>query len=325
MLFSKNKKEIDKRILPRNKIATGEVKNKVENQNPKFFSRFVFFLLAMVFLGVLAYVFLFSNFLEINKISITGIEELNYNDVLDYTESLYGGKILKIIPRNNFIFISTGKIESKLYDHFKKIGQVEVKKVFPNTLDINLIERKSILLWCSAGPCYFIDENGIAYQGADMDSDEVKGQNLVELSDQSGTPVTIGEKIFDPQSVVLISGIKDKIKSETDIDVTDQFETTSKMAEDFQAQTSDGTALIFSLTDDVDQQISNLKTFLEKEIEIDEIGKLEYIDLRAQDKVYYKIKDGETVTTVSGHQIQASQNSSNTQNNNQSNTSSNNN
>jgi cell division septal protein FtsQ len=295
MIFSKNKKNRDNRILSRSKIATGEIKNKAKAKDTNFFSRFVFSLLTVIFLGVVAYVFLFSGFLEINKVSISGVGELNYNEVLDFTKNIYSGKFLKIIPKNNFLFIHNKKINSDLYDRFKKIGKIETKKIFPNTLEINIKERKSILLWCSAGPCYFIDENGIAYQGSDMDSGEVAGQNLVELSDTSGTPVKIGEKIFDSQSVALVSEIKDRLKNDAGINVNDQFETSSKMAEDFQARTAGGTILFFSLTDDLDRQISKLKTFLEKEIKGEDMEKLEYIDLRAENKVYYKIKEGEIV------------------------------
>lgn len=288
MVLGKNK---NNKILNRRGIAGQQIDRGVSGQ--KKFSRFVFSLLFLFFIAISIYVVFFSGFLQINQVTVIGTEDLNSNRISEFVMNSFSGKILNLVSKNNYILISGNKIGAEISDQFKKISRAEVKKIFPNVISINIMERKSILLWCSAGPCYFIDEEGVAYEWADLDSEEIESKNMVKLSDVSEKPVQVGEKILDKQSVEFISSLKEELKNNLDIEINNEFQTSSRIAQDFQVQTFDGTKIFFSLTESLKEEMGKLKVFFEKEFRKEDIQKLEYIDLRSENRVYYKLKDEE--------------------------------
>lgn len=289
MIF-KDKK--NNRILNRRGIAGQQAIDR-QNSGVKRFSRFIFFLLFFLFLATSAYMIFFSGFMEIKQVSVSGTEDLDPIRISGFVKDSFSGKFLNIIPKNNYILISKKRIEKLVFDQFKKVESAEVGITFPDSIFVNIKERRSVLLWCSAGPCYFIDENGIAYEWANLESEEIESRNLIRLSDSSEKPVQVGEKIMDSTNVDFVSSVKSELKDNFDIEAGGEFQTSSKIAGDFQIRTENETKIFFSLADNLRESITKLKIFFEKEFKKEDIGKLEYIDLRSENRVYYKIKDEE--------------------------------
>jgi cell division septal protein FtsQ len=257
------------------------------------FSRIIFRLLALIFIGATIYVLFFSPFLEIKKISLEGIDELKYEDVHNKINENFSGKYLHFIPKNNLILILGNKIESDLLENFKKISSVEIKKNFPDGITVRINERKELLVWCSNDPCYIIDENGFAFAQADFESEEIKQNNLLTLRDSSGKEVHVGEKVLDEYYINFVVSLKDELLKETGITITGEYQTGSRIAEEVKVQTDEGWGIYFSSSLPMENSLRTLTTFLGKEIDQEKRGKLEYIDLRAENKVYYKFKDEE--------------------------------
>ncbi len=158
---------------------------------------------------------------------------------------------------------------------------------------MKITERKSLLLWCSGGPCYIVDEKGYAYSGADFESPEIKENNLIRLADISAKPVNPGEKVLDEDYINFILELTEEIKKEALIDILDEYQTACRAAEDLRVKTSAGWDIYFSGQIPAKQSTRTLKTFLEKEMNEEERKNLEYIDLRVENKVYYKFKNQE--------------------------------
>jgi cell division septal protein FtsQ len=267
---------------------------KEKKRNP-FIIRIIFDVLLVAFLSIAAYILFFSSYLQINRLFLDGIEELDYQKVIAEINSNFEGKYLKVIPRNNFLLISQNRLKNNLMEKFKKIESIDIEKKFPNTISIKIKERKSLMLWCSGGPCYIVDERGYAYAGADFESPEIKENNLIRLVDISARPVNLGEKILSPEFVQFTLGIRDKLSEELGINIEDEYLARSAIAEEVQVKTSEIWDLYLSSEFSLGQSIKTLKLFLDEKISSDERSKLEYVDLRVEDKVYYKFKDGENV------------------------------
>lgn len=83
-----------------------------ENENHRkrrIFSRILFYILLLAFLGTVLYILLFSNYLEIANINIRGNFELQSSDLRQALRSSMDGNYLKIIPKNNFLFAFPGQ------------------------------------------------------------------------------------------------------------------------------------------------------------------------------------------------------------------------
>lgn len=285
---------------------------KEKKRNP-FILRIIFDVLLAAFLATAAYILFFSSYLQINRLFIDGIEELDYQKVIAEINSNFEGKYLKIIPRNNFILISQNRLKNDLMEKFKKIESIEVEKRFPNAILIKIKERKALMLWCSGGPCYIVDEKGYAYSGADFESSEIQENNLIRLVDISARPVPLGDEILSPEFVQFTLGIKDKLDEELGIGIDDEYLTRSAVAEEVQVKTSEGWDIYFNSQISLDQSINTLKLFLDEKISSDDRSKLEYVDLRVEDKVYYKFKDGENIEQNSAEPQPATANNADNQ------------
>lgn len=287
-MFLFQKKQQDK-ILRKN---PPRVKKRRE-EAPVRFSRIAFYFLFLVFLGVAAYVFFFSPFLEINTIAISGTKNLSRENIFNDIRSEYGGKYLKFIPKNNLILVSNKRIERNIADHFRKIKSVEIRKIFPDTLQVNIEERKSLILWCAGGPCYIVDERGYAYTGIGLDSPEVSQNNLIKLVDNSAQPVIMGEKILNEDYIIFLMNLREEL-SKTDVSINDEWNTPSLVAEEVEIKTQEGWRLYFSEKVIPDKALRTLKTFLEEEVPAEKKSQLEYVDLRVENRVYYKLREDET-------------------------------
>jgi cell division septal protein FtsQ len=293
MFWSKKKnKRIELELrAPRKRRSFFEKKEK-KMPNPVF-SRMIFRLLFLVFVGATAYILFFSPFLEIKKISLEGVAELEYEDVYNKVSESFSGKYFYFIPKNNLILISRNRMRKELSDSFKKISKVEIEKIFPDGIAVKIVERKALLVWCSAGPCYIIDENGYAYTWTDFESDEVKQNNLLNIVDNSGKPVAIGEKVLDEEYMEFVMALEDKLNGETGIKINNKYHVGSRIAEEVRVRVEEGWEIFFSTSLPMENSIQTFKTFLEKEMTNKDKSKLEYIDLRAENKVYYKFRDEE--------------------------------
>jgi len=285
----KNKRlELELRAPKRRKSFFEKKEEKASNP---IFSKIIFRFVFLVFIASLSYIIFFSPFLEIKKVYLEGVVELKYDDVYQKIEGLLNEKYFRIIPKDSFIILPSEKIKSELQNNFKKISAVEVEKIFPDKIRVKIVERKALLIWCSAGPCYIIDENGYAYIGVDFESDEIKQNNLLSVVDNSGRSIDMKEKILNIGYMEFLISIKDDFEKETDIKITNEYQTGSRMAEEAWVMTEEGWRILFSSGLPLEDSITTLKTFLEKETDQDNRSKLDYVDLRAKNRVYYKFKD----------------------------------
>jgi len=58
--------------------------------------------------------------------------------------------------------------------------------------------------------------------------------------------------------------------------------------DEFDARTAEGWKIMFGNSTNIEEQISALATFLKEKIKPEQRAKLQYVDLRIQDRIYYK-------------------------------------
>src|SRR6266568_4738975 len=141
------------------------------SQTNKLAMRIIFYVLTFAFVAVLLYLLFFSAQMQINNITVTGTQELSSQEIEQKVEQSLQGNYLKVIPKNNFLFVSQGSIENFIKNDYKKVRSVTVTKKFPDAVAVNVDERKGLLVWCRGdNDCFLLDENGIAYSNADFNS-----------------------------------------------------------------------------------------------------------------------------------------------------------
>ena len=281
----------------KNRTGNGEMKKPSQlSALSRLISKVIFYVLLMGFLGVSAYMFFFSNCLQISEINISGNDELSDSDIQKSFDNYLQGKFLGVIPKNNFLFISQKRIADFLGNDFRKIRSVTVSKKFPNSVSINIEERKAVLVWCSGENCFLIDEKGIAYNNADFNSPEIVQNHLIRINDSSPRDTSIGEKITEPvfENYAInmrdaLEGVGLKISGDSDA-----YLTPSNVANEINVKTDKNVWIYFSTQFPLNSATDTLNIILKKEITEDKLEDIEYIDLRSEGKVFYKFKEKET-------------------------------
>jgi cell division septal protein FtsQ len=267
-------------------------KSEVASSFSLLVSKILFRIALVGSLSVTTYVLFFSPYLQITNIEIQGNQELSSEELIQKIQESLQGKYLGVIPKNNFLFVSQKNIKNILVNDFKKIREVSFSKKFPDSIDVNIDERKALLIWCSNEKCYLMDESGTPYSEADFNSPEFLQNHLLKINDTSGRDVLLGEKIIEPAFESYVISAKDELKT-VGFEANGEYSTPSRMAEEIRIKTVQGPDLYFSTQFPLASAMSSMATVLKKEIDPQAQGEIEYFDLRNDGKVFYKLKNVE--------------------------------
>lgn len=256
--------------------------------------------LCMVFLGVIIFVFLFSSFMQIKKINLEGLEDLSHADVESVMMETYEGKYLGILPKDNYCLFPDGEIAKILKERFRKISEVSVEKRFPDEAVVKIKERDSLLLWCSGGPCYLVDESGFAYMGVDFSSPDIEQNRLIKIIDTSAKPLAIGDKVLSREYIDFVLAAVNRFPKESGMELLEEGNTPSRLAGEISFISKDGAKIALSTDLPLDQTMKTLNLFMQKELPEQKRAELDYLDLRFENRVYYKLKGGEQEIEAGG-------------------------
>lgn len=255
--------------------------------------KFLYALILSAFFGAIVYSIFFSQFLAVTKIEVSGMENLDPAEIRKIVETDIAGSFLNFIPRNNILLASKKSIKKNILEKFKYAEKVEIKKEFPGSINVTIKERKFNFVLCSSEKCYVIDSRGIAFTEADFSTNELEENSLPVLYDDGNKSFAFGEVIFEQEYINYLLGIKEKIKSELGIDMERELRTPQIASGDIRAKTAEGWQIYFDKSIPLDKEIGMLKIVLANKIDQNKRTELEYIDLRTENKVYYKFKNAE--------------------------------
>jgi cell division septal protein FtsQ len=300
-MFFRNKNKIKKRTVKNigDKTVALAKNNRLKQNKKPVLGKILSFCVSFVFIGVTFYLLFFSQFLLVSKINISGTDKLDAEAVRVEINMAISGKYLNAIPAGNIILVNKEKLKNAVRNKFKRIENIEVKKIFPETLDILIIERKSILVLCSIGACFIVDNKGVPYAPADFSSNELQENELLVLNDDGNKEIKLKKPALDAEYMQYLLDIKDKLKNDLGLDIDKNYHTPQLISGDIRVATTEGWMIYFDNSLSVQKEIDMLKLVLSDKIDKDKRNNLEYVDLRTDNKVYYKFKNTDQPQTDS--------------------------
>ncbi len=295
MFGSANKNKKRKIVVPSENSRVISSKKTARQRHPdssvgKTIGKILYAILVAVFFATIIYALFFSRLLAVTQMNVSGTDKLNSNDLKKFVSADISGKYLKLLNRNNMLFISADKIGRDLAGRFGQIESVSVKKIFPNKIFISIAERKSMLVLCSGGNCYVVDENGNTFSKVDPNSHEIQQSGLPVLTDDSGKAISFDEGVLNPDYMQFIIDAKDRLKGDLDVSVG-EIHTPQIASGDIRMMTAGGWKIYFDQTVGLQKEMDMLKAVLNNEIDKSKWSDLDYVDLRIDGKVYYKFKN----------------------------------
>jgi cell division septal protein FtsQ len=255
---------------------------KIKNKNFFYFC-FFFILITTIFL------ILQSKYLTIKKITIQFESDKNFyqiseNQILKEVEELLKGKTLLIFPKNTLFTLPKKEIKNKLLQ-IKEIKIVKIEKKWPNQLIINLFENEPLAIISILG-----DKNYFLGSNLELILDQFNILRRLNLAlpiiyDKTKIPLE-REKLIEIYKKAYYLA-KEKFKD--DIFFKEIEINTDSGVIEFKALSNENWIAYFVPLENFNQQIENLKLVLKNYFKEKEKRKdLKYIDLRFENRIYYK-------------------------------------
>lgn len=254
----------------------------------------VIFILILAIFGAIVGLF-HLKYARIQSVKIAGTETLPEDSIQSLIKNNLAGAYFFLIPRDSVFFYPKQKIEQDVIDAYPQVQTFSISLSNLTTLSGTLSERHQVGVWCKEGgaDCYFVDEGGFLYERAPQISGNVYFTYSGDLSSGTSTAALRGS-FLDPASFAKLNAFLKTLKDQN-LFTPISFTKTAKDEGDL--ATSEGVVLRINVTTDSSVILANLASALGgTSLQDPKVrSRLEYIDLRFENKMYYKLKGGSTV------------------------------
>ncbi|MBU4350709.1 FtsQ-type POTRA domain-containing protein [Candidatus Parcubacteria bacterium] len=236
--------------------------------------------LIVLILSFFSWLVIFAPLFQIKMILVSGNKRISISEIeqLTYPET----KTKLLFFESQSIFLTNPKlIKAKILENYPLIDDLKIKKLFPNSLSIEIMERQRLARWSGSENYFFIDKNGIAFE----QSDNQAKADLIITSMQPRGEISVTNKVIEEETLSQILNIKETIEAKTEIKTEEfiLFESEARL----NVKTTESWQIYFYLEGDVNWQLIELELILEKQLPAEKRQSLEYIDLRFS-KTYYQ-------------------------------------
>ena len=231
--------------------------------------------------------------INIHTVTVFGNTTVSEEDIRSFLDERLGGGYLNIVSRANVFLFQPKVVEAGLKSSFAKIQNVEVSRDSFNSIVVTIEERKPFYLWCdeqvadkNENQCYFLDIDGYAFAPAPYFSGSVYFEFYKPFSEDKNP---VGTYFLPEAEFKRLIAFRNSLR-EVDIEVR-KFKILDTL--DYAFILKEGTDIFFNPKQDFDALFNNLAATFDTEQFIQKRKRgfsLEYIDLRFDNKVYYRFE-----------------------------------
>lgn len=283
----------------RNAVLDSNKIQELKNRKKQKFKKKIYFALFFVLLFFIGFIFLSREpRLNIKNIVVSGNKVVDESDILDIVNENLKGHYLWFIPKTNFLLYPKDKIVNSLNSSFQRIKGLSVALQDVETLKIEIEERDIKYTWCGASipevkespeenSCFFMDESGFIFDKALYFSGDVYFRFYGSVSEAPGQYFYkdyFDKFVFLKESLEGLGLMPVSLRVVGDGDLEIYLSNPSGVQPKILVE-SDG---------NMEKVINDFKTALDTNFkkQLDEkYSKLKYIDLRFDNKLYYKFND----------------------------------
>lgn len=238
---------------------------------------FFFFIIAIF------YFLFFSQIFQVEKIIVTGEKNVAKEDLKLLVEEKLEKKIFFLKTRSIFL-VNLNEIKENILNSFPQIAEVEISRGLPDALNIIVVERFGLAVWCQAEQCFLVNNEGVIFEEIfDVDPKAFQIKNLALVPE-----LKLGDKVIEKEKLNQILDIESKLRDNLKIPLT---AVTIVSEERFNIKTLEGWEIYFNPEGQLEWQLTKLRAVLEEEILPENRKNLEYIELRFGNFANPKYKD----------------------------------
>jgi len=260
----------------------------------------------ILIIGILAclYFFIFSNFYNITNIEVFGNQIISADDILDITNNYLATNKLFIFKNRNIFIFNKNEFKKKINQAIL-LDDIKIEKILPNTIRLTLKEKNVALKWISNDQEYLIDRQGIIIKRiyklttpeifqinkpAQSTNSALTADNYLIVKNSANNDANLGDKVLNPENIDFIFKLKEQTDKLGYFQIKDVL-VPNNLPQFIIIETNSGWQVFFNLADNLDDQINRLNVLIRDKIKKENLNRLEYIDLRLGESVYYKFKE----------------------------------
>lgn len=107
--------------------------------------------------------------LQVREVVVEGEEVIDEADITLSIDEALGGNYLLVVPKRNFFFVPTKRLEHLLRERWGRLSSVAVRRSSFRTLSVEIGEYQEAYLWCGREGetiCAFMDPRGVVFSEA---------------------------------------------------------------------------------------------------------------------------------------------------------------
>lgn len=230
---------------------------------------------------LIIYLLVFSSFFQIEKITISGNEKTNKNEILKIIENKIQKTIFSYSTKSIFL-ADINEIKKTALNSFPQIDELEIKKSFPKSLNVIVIERSGVAVFCNNNEnCFLLDQKAVIFEPLLQESQLPRIEKL-----NNEKQFQLGEQIIEEDLVLKILKafsvlIELDIKAEKALIVSN---------ERINILTDENWEIYFNPQKDLNWQLTKLEALLKEQVPLENRNQLDYVELRFGDLAPFKYK-----------------------------------
>ena len=261
----------------------------------------------ILFVGIASffYFFIFSSFYDITEIQVSGNQAISTDDILDIANKYLNQNQLFILKNRNIFIFNKNSFKQEV-NKLIILADLKIDKILPNTIKLTVKEKNSAMQWLAAGNKYLLDSQGqiikkyystttpeifVLNGGTSQENTAAanNGEQFIKIHNLGEQEVNLGNFVLKPENVSFILDLSDKIKG-FDYLKFSEIQIPSAWPQYISLIMPDGWQIYFNLEDSLQSQLMRLDLLINQKIKKENLKKLDYIDLRLGESIYYQFK-----------------------------------
>jgi hypothetical protein len=233
--------------------------------------------------------------ISISKITVKGNSVLDSEDLSEFASSEMNGRYAGLFKKNNILIYPKNELKDKMLEKYKRVLSIDIYAGSFTSIVIEIVERKPKYLYCGEnilsvdeiGKCYFIDDTGYIYSKAPYFSGNVFFE-FYGLANNNYDDL-VGQYFLGTQDFKKINLLRAGI-SKLGFDLI-MFKINEEGDYTFYIKgggsyIKGGGRILFNKNQDYSIVLDNLDSAMDSILSLNK--KINYIDLRFGNKVFYK-------------------------------------
>lgn len=238
---------------------------------------------AVVILG-LAYLLFISPYFLVYQVTVSGNEQVQTAQIEQVFKDETASRWI-FIPKNHLVLLSKSAMQETLTGKLPLLKEIKTyKRVWPNRIEFEIIERHPGFALTVDSKIYLIDDEGLVVK------EIPDAQGLPAVFDQVSEPVQVGERLNNTKLVAFILSAARQWPNKINPQLK-EVKIPGKAATQAQFMSAEGWGVFFDANRPAESQLSNLSLILARQIPANRRLQLAYIDLRFDKWAYYCYKD----------------------------------